>query len=120
MTGEQPNKVWRYRLSREQIQAQVILGMWLELRKPHDQQDPDGLDREIRREGFAWALPSMAHIDDDELLTPAELSDLLGYSESTIRNWPARYQLPQVNGKYRWGDIEDLINTRNEGNRTNV
>lgn len=115
----EPDKVWRYR-SREQGLLHVILAMWVELRKPPEEQDPATLDAGIRREGLAWALPSLAHIDDDELLTTAQLADLLGYAESTIRTWPKRHGLPQVNGQFRWGDVDTMLRQRNEGDRTHV
>lgn len=116
----EPNgKVWRYQ-SREQGLLKIVLAMWLELRKTATAQDADGLDAAIRRDGLAWALPSMAHIDDDELLTTTELAERLGYAESTIRDWPTRYALPLYNGQFRWGDIDTMLRNRREGNRTSV
>jgi hypothetical protein len=115
----EPAKVWRYR-SREQGLLQIVLAMWLELRKPASEQNPNSLDQAIRREGLAWALPSMAHIDDDELLTTAQLAERLGYAESTIRVWPSRHALPLYNGLFRWGDVDAMLRHRTEGNRTSV
>lgn len=104
-------KVHRYR-SREQDLQRVILAMWVELRKPAREQNPDALDAGIRQAGLAWTLPSMAHIDAGELLTVAQAAELTGYAESTIRDWPARYGLTQHGGRYRWGDIDQLLKTR--------
>lgn len=108
MTGNP--KVHRYKLSREQIQGQVILAMWLELRKPPHQQDPAGLDTAIRAQGHAWALPTMATPDNDTLLTTTQIADLTGYTESTIRSWTHRNHIHRhPDGRYRWADIYNHI-----------
>lgn len=98
--------------SREQTLLQIVFMMWLELGKPWTQQDRDKLEADIRAEGHGWALPAVTNIDDDELLTAQQLSNILGYSASTIRVWPARHGIPQYDGRFRWGDIHQFIRSR--------
>ena len=110
-------KVWRYqpRETREQTLLRIIYTLWLELRKPSDQQHPDQIDHEIRQAGAGWALPSHQGHDlhDDDLLTTTQVADQLGLTESTIRDWPRRYGIATHQGRYRWGDIKTVIRSRN-------
>lgn len=110
-------KVWRYqpRETREQTLLQIVYALWTELRKPADEQDAHQLDRQIRATGAGWALPGhQGHDhDDDDLLTTAQVADELGLTESTIRGWPRRYDITNHNGRWRWGDVKQVIRSRN-------
>lgn len=79
--------------------------------------DTRTIERNIRRSGMGWALPTSADFyDDDDWLTVDQLAFELGYTQSAIRNWPTRYRLKPVKGRYRWGDVQDTINARNQRN----
>lgn len=70
------------------------------------------LERGIREEHLGWALPTDSSIDDDTYLTPEQLCERLGYTESGIRNWKQRYNLQAIDGKYRWGDVRAVLEDR--------
>ncbi len=94
---------------RENHLLRLVHVLWEELRKTTDTTQ---LEYEIRAAGIGWALPSWDHHHDDEKLTVDQLGFELGYTPSAIRNWPTRYGLKPVNGKYRWRDIRELMESR--------
>lgn len=76
--------------------------------------DTRTVELNIRRSGMGWALPTSADFyEDDDWLTVDQLAFELGYTESAIRNWPSRYGLKPVKGRYRWGDVQTVIIGRN-------
>lgn len=94
---------------RENRLLQLVWVLWHELGKHID---TSALERGIREERLGWALPTDSSIDDDTYLTPEELCDRLGYTESGIRNWKQRYNLQAIDGKYRWGDVRAILEDR--------
>lgn len=77
--------------------------------------DTRTIERNIRQSGLGWALPSTTDFhDEDDWLTPDQLAYELGYTTSTIRNWPTRYDIKPVKGRYRWGDVLRVIDARNQ------
>jgi hypothetical protein len=67
----------------------------------------------IRRSEAQWVLYEM-ELTEDEWLTTAEVARKCGVTPSAVRNWPKRYDLRKVKGRYRWGDIDDLQRLRNQ------
>lgn len=118
LANDDQQKVWRYQQSREQTLLQIVFMMWMELHKPAEQQNLASLEDDIREAGYSWALPTLNQIDDDELLTAGQLADLLGYSESTVRVWPSRHGIAQYGGRYRWGDIDQFLRSRNSKSKS--
>lgn len=95
---------------RERKLLQLVHFLWLELRSPSG--NLEALEWAIRCEGMGWALPSRNTIADDDWLTPDQIAHELGYETSTIRVWAHRYQLRQIDGRYRWGDLRPRLTTR--------
>jgi hypothetical protein len=102
--------------SRERTLQQVVFRMWMELKQHATPQALNKLEADIREAGHAWALPEGGELHPDTLLNATEVAARLGIKASTVRNWPTRYGLQQVNGQYRWGDVQKLIHP----NRTDV
>lgn len=96
-------------LRRENRLLQLVWVLWHELGKHID---TSALERGIREERLGWALPTDSMLDDDTYLTPEQLCEHLGYTESAIRNWRHRYNLTPIDGKYRWGDVRALLEDR--------
>lgn len=95
------------RLTRRETQLlQLVHVLWTELRAPTC--TPDQLDTGIRAQGLGWAIPGPDHLHEDDWLTPDQIAHELGYTTHTIHVWAHRYQLQQVKGRYRWGDIQQL------------
>ncbi|MFV8173778.1 hypothetical protein [Mycolicibacterium peregrinum] len=94
---------------RENRLLQLVWVLWHELGKHID---TSALERGIREERLGWALPTDSTIDDDTYLTPEQLCERLGYTESGIRNWRQRYNLQAIDGKYRWGDVRAILEGR--------
>ncbi|BDY33174.1 hypothetical protein [Mycolicibacterium mageritense] len=78
------------------------------------------LESQIRKDGLGWALPTPEHHHDDDWLTVDQIAFELGYSQSAIRNWPSRYGLKPVNGRYRWGDIQSVRQRQVRRRRANA
>lgn len=96
---------------RENQLHQVIAVLFNELQTFTDTRH---LEREIRRSGLGWTLPSsIDFFDEDQWLSIDQIAFELGYSPSAIRNWPSRYGIKPIDGRYRWGDIQRLIIARN-------
>lgn len=107
----EPCKVHVYTAPREQRLLQLVFFLWAQL--PPDQQSE--LRPHIAADNMGWAIPSWEHRDPDDWLTIDELAHDLGMTASAVRNWPARYGLTPVRGRYRWGDVEDARKKRNLG-----
>lgn len=92
--------------SRERTLLLLVELLWEHVK--HPTVPPHILEDALRARGFAWALPRLCPYGEDDLLTPEQIADELGYSVGTIYAWVHRYRLQQVNGRYRWGDIRKL------------
>ncbi|KMV23350.1 hypothetical protein [Mycobacterium heckeshornense] len=99
---------------RETALLRLVLVLWGELRRHTNPKELERLEQDIREAGLGWALGNLDHHDDD-LLTVDQLAHELGYSQSTIRDWPTRYGLQTVAGRYRWGDVKKMLSTRRTG-----
>lgn len=96
---------------RENKLLRIIFVLWLELERRMDTAE---LEQAIRSEGLGWTLPStIDHHDADDWLTVDQLAFELGYTPSAIRNWPARYGLRPVKGRFRWGDVKHVLGLDN-------
>lgn len=91
---------------REATLLHVIHILWEYIK--HPTVHPDILADALRARGYAWALPEMCPHGEDDMLTPDQIADALGYDVNTVRVWAHRYRLRQVKGCYRWGDIRRL------------
>ena len=65
--------------------------------------------------GAEMILLDKVNTADRPELTVDQVAFDTGHTPSAIRNWPARYGLQTVDGRYRWADIRQLMETR--GNR---
>lgn len=102
-------KVHVYKATREDRLLQLVFFLWAQL--PTEQQAE--LRADIEAEDMGWAIPSWERRDPDDWLTVDELAADLGLSASAVRNWPSRYGLTAVRGRYRWGDVEAARKRRN-------
>lgn len=68
----------------------------------------------IHADDMGWAIPSWERRDPDEWLTVEELAADLGMTPSGVRNWQSRYGLTPIKGRYRWGDVEETRQRRNQ------
>jgi hypothetical protein len=92
--------------NRETTLLLIIELLWGYIKEPNV--PPHILEDALRARGFSWALPEMCPHGEDDWLTPDQIADALGYDVSTVRVWAHRYRLPQIDGRYRWGDIRRL------------
>lgn len=106
------SKVHVYRATREDRLIQLVCFLWGQLRLYAPTDDLGDIETGIETAGMGWAIPYWERRDPDDWLTVTEIADELGYTASTIRNWPARYGLQPAAGRYRWGDIQEALTER--------
>lgn len=104
------NNIHVYPGSREQRLLQLIYTLWQQLNDHQHAQLRPG----IEQAGMGWALPSLDRHNEDDWLTRDEAAQELGIKPWTIRKWHDRYGLTPVKGRYRWGDLKDIIRQRNK------
>ena len=97
---------------REIALLRLIWTLWEQLLEHTDTTE---FEHQVRAAGLGWALPTWDHHHDDEWLTVDQVAFDTGHTPSAIRNWPARYGLRTIDGRYRWAVIRQLMETR--GNR---
>lgn len=96
----------------------LVARLWHEVTNPVT--TPGQLEADVRAAGMGWALPTTPdHLDDDDWLTPDQIAHETGYEATTVRVWAHRYQLTQVKGTYRWGDVRQMLRQRTHPNRNN-
>lgn len=101
MTQTSNPNVHVYTATREDRLLQLVFFLWNQL-GPEQRQD---LTPGIEQSGMGWAIPTWECRDENDWLTVEELATELGMTPSGVRNWPSRYGLTPVRGRYRWGDI---------------
>lgn len=95
------SKVHRYVESREARLLRLVNFLWAQI--PPDVQAE--LAPDIEAGNMGWAIPSWECRNDDDWLTVDELATELGMTPAGIRNFPRRYGIQPVKGRYRWGDV---------------
>lgn len=97
---------------REQNLLKLVYVLWNEI--PAERRTE--LAPILGRSEAHWALhdTSCEHLDENDWLTPDQIAHECGIRTSTVRNWPKRYGLTSVKGRYRWGDIQELQRRRNQ------
>lgn len=111
-------QVHAFRETREIRLQRLVYHLWTHL-TPYQQGQ---LGPGIVKSGMGWALPAatLDHRDDNDWVTVDEIAYEYGLTESAVRNWQQRYNLNPVKGRYRWGDIKDALQRRNQRKHHNI
>lgn len=89
---------------REQDLLRLITVLWAEV--PHHIRDE--MEPRIRQVGLGWALPTGFDPQDDDWLTPDQIAYELGLTVAAIWNWPGRYGIKSVDGRFLWADVQRI------------
>lgn len=88
-----------------------------------DVEDPEtelaNMDRLWQNRSVHWMLPTTAMPDEDDWLTDEEVARWVGCRAGTVRNWAKRARqggdgVIPVNGRYRWGDVQEYRKRQNQ------